>query len=117
MKGLEDEEIQFLNYVSNRQQQIEAARSREEKSVIGQLKISFSYLCFTGAVKMSMGRTLLLVLAKNIFFKMRRGFFYFDAQRNVSLRMAYDIFTRLIFLIVNGFEIQPTKWCNFVVCS
>jgi len=37
VKGLEDDEVQFLNYVSNRQMQIEKDRSREEMSVIEEL--------------------------------------------------------------------------------
>ena len=41
VKGLEDEEVQFLNFVSNRQMQIEKERANEEKSVIAELRISF----------------------------------------------------------------------------
>ena len=40
VKGLEDEEVQFLNFVSNRQMQIEKERANEEKSVIAELRIS-----------------------------------------------------------------------------
>lgn len=38
VKGLDDEEVQFLNFVSNRQMQIEKDRNNEEKSVIKELK-------------------------------------------------------------------------------
>jgi len=38
VKGLEEEEVHFLNHVSNRQQQIEKDRSREEQSVIAELR-------------------------------------------------------------------------------
>ncbi|XP_005108932.1 PSME3-interacting protein [Aplysia californica] len=38
VKGLDDEEVQFLNYVSNRQMQIEKDRNSEEQSVIKELK-------------------------------------------------------------------------------
>ncbi|XP_059149050.1 PSME3-interacting protein-like [Physella acuta] len=38
VKGLDDDEVQFLNYVSNRQVQIEKDRNMEEKSVIEEMK-------------------------------------------------------------------------------
>ena len=40
VKGLDDDEVQFLNFVSNRQLQIEKDRNNEEKSVMEELKIS-----------------------------------------------------------------------------
>jgi len=38
VKGLDEEEVHFLNFVSNRQLQIEKDRSNEEQSVIAELK-------------------------------------------------------------------------------
>ncbi|XP_059178238.1 PSME3-interacting protein-like [Physella acuta] len=38
VKGLDDDEVQFLNFVSNRQVQIEKDRNMEEKSVIEEMK-------------------------------------------------------------------------------
>ncbi|RUS82652.1 hypothetical protein EGW08_009605, partial [Elysia chlorotica] len=38
VKGLDDDEVQFLNFVSNRQLQIEKDRNTEEKSVIAEVQ-------------------------------------------------------------------------------
>ncbi|CAL1539979.1 unnamed protein product [Lymnaea stagnalis] len=38
VKGLDDDEVQFLNFVSDRQIQIEKDRNREDKSVLEELK-------------------------------------------------------------------------------
>ena len=41
VQGLEEEESKFLNFVSNRQVQLEREREKEESVVLEQLKISF----------------------------------------------------------------------------
>ena len=43
MKVLDDDEVQFLNYVSNTQMQIERDRNKEEKSVMEEMKISLHH--------------------------------------------------------------------------
>ena len=41
VQGLEEEESKFLNFVSNRQVQLEREREKEESVVLEQMKISF----------------------------------------------------------------------------
>ncbi|KAL5022791.1 hypothetical protein ScPMuIL_001946 [Solemya velum] len=41
VKGLGEDEAQFLNYVSQRQMEIDQQRNREEANIMNELKISF----------------------------------------------------------------------------
>lgn len=42
VKGLDEDEVKFLDFVSQRQMQIEKDRNNEEKAMLEELKISLS---------------------------------------------------------------------------
>ena len=41
MKGLDEDESKFLEFVENRQQEISKERNKEEKQILAEMKISF----------------------------------------------------------------------------
>ena len=44
MKRLDDDEVEFLDFVSETQQEVSKARNREEAEIISELQISFNPL-------------------------------------------------------------------------
>ena len=41
VKGLDEDESKFLEFVENRQQEISKERNKEEKQILAEMKISF----------------------------------------------------------------------------
>ena len=43
VKGLDEDESKFLEFVENRQQEISKERNKEEKQILAEMKISFGH--------------------------------------------------------------------------
>ncbi|KAH9490106.1 hypothetical protein Btru_035271 [Bulinus truncatus] len=66
VKGLDEDEVLFLNFVSDRQVQLEKDRNKEEKSVIEELKISFLYSAHKQS-DMAIARLIVLIFVPPFF--------------------------------------------------